>query len=69
MPTHQSNIPFDKNCYVNPNKRKILKKTWHDINNKGGEPLVSKTYEDASFYSFISGLNQIQKTSNQITKT
>ena len=25
MPTHQSNIPFDKNCYVDPNKRKILK--------------------------------------------
>ena len=49
------------NTLVDSNKRAILRKTWHNKNSKGGEPLKSKTYENASFFGFVNGLNQIQK--------
>jgi len=45
-------------------KRAILRRTWHNIDNKGGKPLISKTYESASFFGFVNGLNQIQKSNN-----
>lgn len=56
---------MSKNSYntlVDPRKRAILRRTWHNINKKGGEPLISKTYDSPSFYTFVDGLNQIQKT-------
>ena len=58
---------MSKNSYntlVDPMKRAILRRTWHNIDKKGGEPLVSKTYESASFFGFVTGLNQIKKTNN-----
>jgi len=52
------------NTLVDPMKRAILRRTWHNIDNKGGKPLISKTYESASFFGFVNGLNQIQKSNN-----
>ena len=49
------------NTLVDPNKRAILRKTWQNIDKKGGEPLKSKTYECASVYTFVDSLNPIQK--------
>lgn len=52
------------NTLVDPNKRAILRKTWHKIDNVGGKPLKSNTYENASFFGFVNGLNNIQKSTN-----
>lgn len=55
MSNKMSNIKYDSNMYVDPNRRKIIKQTCFC------DTTISKqyTYDSKCMYNFIIGVNQI----------